>query len=177
MLFWIKNAQKVEVLILDLEFDVKVTPGVLYDFKIQHTYKKPITILATALGFVSIYLFFVREDNTRFLLLLLGIVFIVYEPLTAAYRAYVQAKLTPAFQQPLHYRLCEEGIEISQNGETQMAKWEQCVKACNTRKSIFVYTSKVNAFIFPRTDLGNQTDDVIAYIAKHVSPEIMKIRF
>ena len=103
--------------------------------------------------------------------------FIVYEPLTAAYRAYVQAKLTPAFQQPLHYRLCEEGIEVSQNGETQMAKWEQCVKACNTRKSIFVYTSKVNAFIFPRTDLGNQADDVIAYIAKHISPEIMKIRF
>lgn len=177
MLFWIKNAQKVEVLILDLEFDVKVTSGVLYDFKIQHTYKKPITILATALGFVSIYLFFVREDNTRFLLLFLGILFIVYEPLTAAYRAYVQAKLTPAFQQPLHYRFCEEGIEVSQNGETQMAKWEQCVKACNTRKSIFVYTSKVNAFIFPRTDLGNQADDVIAYIAKHVSPEIMKIRF
>ena len=71
MLFWIKNAQKVEVLILDLEFDVKVTPGVLYDFKIQHTYKKPITILATALGFVSIYLFFTREDTTRFILLLL----------------------------------------------------------------------------------------------------------
>ena len=99
---------------MDLEFDVKVTPGVLYDFKIQHTYKKPSTILATALGFVSIYLFFVREDNTRFLLLFLGILFIVYEPLTAAYRAYVQAKLIPAFQQPLHYRFCEEGIEVSQ---------------------------------------------------------------
>ncbi len=161
---------------MDLEFDVKITPGVLYDFKIQHTYKKPITILATAIGFFSIYLFFVREDY-RFLFLLLGIVFIVYEPLTAIYHSYIQAKLTPAFQQPLHYRLCEEGIEISQNGETQMAKWEQCVRACNTRKSLFVYTSKVNAFIFPRTDLGNQAEDVIAYIATHVSPEVMKIRF
>ena len=176
MLFWIKNAQKVEVLIMDLEFDVKVTPGVLYDFKIQHTYKKPITILATALGFFSIYLSFVREDY-KLIFLFLGIVFIVYEPITAAYHSYVQAKLTPAFQAPLHYRLCEEGIEISQNGEVQLAKWDQCVKACNTRKSIFVYTSKVNAFIFPRADLGNQTEDVIAYIAKHVSPDIMKIRF
>ncbi|MBQ3516945.1 MAG: YcxB family protein [Lachnospiraceae bacterium] len=162
---------------MDLEFDVKITTGVLYDFKIQHTYKKPITILATALGFVSIYLFFAREDNTRLLFLVLGIIFIVYEPVMAIYHSYVQAKLTPAFQQPLHYRFCEEGIEISQNGETQMAKWEQCVKACNTRKSIFLYTSKVNAFIFPRVDLGNQAEDVIAYIAKHVSPEAMKIRF
>lgn len=161
---------------MDLEFDVKVTPGVLYDFKIQHTYKKPITILATALGFFSIYLSFVREDY-KLIFLFLGIVFIVYEPITAAYHSYIQAKLTPAFQQPLHYRFCEEGIEISQNGEVQMAKWDQCVKACNTRKSIFVYTSKVNAFIFPRTDLGNQAEDVIAYIAKHVSPEVMKIRF
>ena len=162
---------------MELEFDVKVTTGVLYDFKIQHTYKKPVTIFATALGFLFIYLFFTREDTMRFVLLIFGILFIVYEPLTAAYRSYIQAKLTPAFQQPLHYRLCEEGIEISQDGETQMAKWEQCVKACNTRKSIFVYTSKVNAFIFPRVDLGNQTDDVIAYIAKHVSPDVMKIRF
>lgn len=161
---------------MELEFDVKVTPGVLYDFKIQHTYKKPITILATALGFFSIYLSFVREEY-KLIFLFLGIVFIVYEPITAAYRAYVQAKLTPAFQQPLHYRLCEEGIEISQGEEKQMAKWEQCVKACNTRKSIFVYTSKANAFIFPRTDLGNLTEDVISYIATHVSPDVMKIRF
>lgn len=161
---------------MELEFDVKVTPGVLYDFKIQHTYKKAITILATALGFFSIYLSFVREDY-KLIFLFLGIVFIVYEPITAAYRSYVQAKLTPSFQQPLHYRLCEEGIEISQNEEKQMAKWEQCVKACNTRKSIFVYTSNVNAFIFPRADLGNQTEDVIAYIATHVKPDVMKIRF
>ena len=95
----------------------------------------------------------------------------------AIYHSFIQVKLVPAFQQPLHYRLCEEGIEVSQNGENQMAKWEQCVKACNTRKSIIIYTSKVNAFIFPRTDLGNQTEDVIAYIAKHVSPDVMKIRF
>ena len=48
---------------MDLEFDVKVTPGVLYDFKIQHTYKKPITILATALGFVSIYFVFYKRRH------------------------------------------------------------------------------------------------------------------
>ena len=65
-----KGTTKSKILFLG---DVKVTPGVLYDFKIQHTYKKPITILATALGFVSIYLFFTREDTTRFLLLFLGI--------------------------------------------------------------------------------------------------------
>jgi len=162
---------------LDLEFDVKITTGALYDFKLQHTYKKPITILATVLGFFCIYLFFAREDTTRILFLILGVAFIVYEPLTAIYRSYIQAKLMPSFQEPLHYRFCEEGIEVSQNGECQMAKWEQCVKACNTRKSIIVYTSKVNAFILPRVDLGSQTEDVIAYIAKHVSPDVMKIRF
>ena len=162
--------------ILELEFDVKITPGVLYDFKIQHTYKKPITILATALGFFSIYLAFAREEY-KILFFILGIVFIVYEPLTALYHSFIQARLTPAFLQPLHYRFCEEGIEVSQNEESQMAPWEQCVKACNTRKSIFVYTSAKNAFIFPRADLGNQTEDAIAYIAKHVPPTAMKIRF
>lgn len=162
---------------MDLEFDVKITTGALYDFKLQHTYKKPITILATVLGFFCIYLFFAREDTIRILFLILGVAFIVYEPLTAIYRSYIQAKLIPSFQEPLHYRFCEEGIEVSQSGECQMAKWEQCVKACNTRKSIIVYTSKVNAFIFPRVDLGSQTEDVIAYIAKHVSPDVMKIRF
>lgn len=161
---------------MDIEFDVKITPWVLYDFKLQHTYRKAITILATAAGFVAIYLSFVREQQ-KLLLLFIGIALIAYEPLTALYRSFVQAKMLPAFQQPLHYRLSEEGIEISQGEEKQMATWEQCVKACNTRKSIFVYTSKSNAFIFPRADLGSQTEEVIGYIAMHIPPDIMKIRF
>ena len=161
---------------MDIEFDVKITPWVLYDFKLQHTYKKAVTILATAAGFVALYLAYVRPEQ-RILLIIIGAVLIAYEPLTALYRSFVQAKMLPAFQKPLHYRLCEEGIEISQDGEKQMATWEQCMKACNTRKSIFVYTSKSNAFIFPRTDLGEQTEAVIGYIATHVSPDVMKIRF
>lgn len=160
----------------ELEFDVKMTTGVLYDFKLQHIYKQPITILATAMGCFSLYLSFIREEY-RILFILVGIALIVYEPLTALYNSFLQIKMNPAYANPLHYSVNEEGISISLDGQSQTAKWEQCTKACNTRKSIIVYTGKRNAFIFPRADAGEYTEDLIAMIAEHMPPEKMKIRF
>lgn len=45
--------------------------------------------------------------------------------------------------------LDDEGIHVSQNGTEEMQKWEDIRKAVSTNRSIIVYTSKVNACIFP----------------------------
>lgn len=91
-------------------------------------------------------------------------------------RAASQAKSNPAFRKPLHYRLTEEGIQVSQDGVTEQMAWEGMVKAISTPKSIVVYTTAVNACIFPKRDLGDGKMKVIEMISTHMPPKKVKIR-
>ena len=83
---------------------------------------------------------------------------------------------TPAFKEPLHYKMTEEGVEISQKEAKEFQKWEHMVKATSTGKSIILYTSPVNACIFPRADLTGNEVAVIEMISKHMPVNKVKIK-
>ena len=83
---------------------------------------------------------------------------------------------TPAFREPLHYRITEEGVEISQNLVKEFQSWENMYKATATGKSIILYTSRVNASIFPRKDLGEKQILLVQMISKHMPANRVKIK-
>lgn len=158
---------------MELEFDVEITSGVLYDYMLRHTYSTLSGILGTLAGAFILLAYF----NTGYpLYLIAGTVLLAYLPCSLYLRARTQAANTPAFRKPLHYRLTDEGIEVSQEGEVQMQAWDTMVKAVSTRSSIIVYTSRVNACIFPRKDLKERTAAVIEQISTHMPPGKVKIR-
>ena len=80
------------------------------------------------------------------------------------------------FQKPLHYRMSEEGLEISAGEEKQLVPWESITKASSTGKTILLYTSKVNAFLFPKRELGERSAELVQLISRYVSPDKVKIR-
>ena len=84
---------------------------------------------------------------------------------------------SPAFKQPLHYKMTDEGIEVSQGEDVQQLNWDSMHKAVSTSKSIILYTSRVSASIFPRKDLGDTTPKVIEMISTHMPPKKVKIRY
>jgi len=100
----------------------------------------------------------------------------LYLPWTLFIRSRKQALDNPVFQQPLHYVLDEEGITISQGETSTHQAWENMVKAVSTGKSIIVYTTRVNATIFPKNQLGDKKEAVIEIISTHMSPKKVKIR-
>lgn len=165
-----------EIVLETIEFDVQMKVGTLYDYKIQNAYKQPITILVTCAGMLLWFLF-LSKQQTHILYPALGSILILYVPFTSLQNAFVQTKMIPAFQNPLHYKLSDEGIEVSQEEQTEKMSWEQVLKATGDKKSIFVYTSKNAAFIFPRKCMGDNTSDVIAMIARNVPTGKMKIRY
>lgn len=55
--------------------------------------------------------------------------------------------------------------------------WDAMYKAVSTKNSIILYTTRVNACIFPRKQLGGHTTDVIKMIATHMPPKKVKIRY
>ncbi len=155
------------------EVDVHMNTSVLYDYMLKHTYSSPMGLVATILGFMSI-LFFAKGAGVLYLVI--GIIIIAYLPWNLFLIARKQAITNESFQKPLHYTFAEDGVYISQGDVVQMQAWENMFKAVSTPRSIIIYTSKVNASIFPRKDLGDGAATVIELICKHMPPKKVKIR-
>lgn len=158
---------------MEIEFDVKIDAGVLYDYMLHHTYNSSAGILGTAVGALMIVAFMMRQSV---LFLIAGIVILAYLPWALFIKSRQQALMTPAFKKPLHYKLDEEGITVSQDDSEEKQEWGQMYKAVSTGKSIIVYTSRVNASIFPKKDLGENRAKVIEIISTHMPPSKVKIR-
>ncbi len=157
---------------LMIEVDVKIQAKDLYDYLLFHTYNGPSGLLGSCFGALAVL---VGALKSQWLLLILGVVLLVYLPWTLFLRSRRQA-LNPVFQKALHYKLDEEGISVSQGDEEQKQAWEDMVKAISTSKSIIVYTSLVNATIFPKRELGDQKAEVIRMISTHMPPAKVKIK-
>jgi len=155
-----------------VEVDVKITAGDLYDYMLMHTYSSAAGLIGSGFGAVLIIYALGRQE---WLFLILGIVMLVYLPWTLFIKSRRQS-LSPMFQEPLHYRLDEEGLAVSQGEEEGRMAWSDMYKAVSTTKSIILYTSPVNATIFPKRDLGDQKMAVIEMISTHMPPAKVKIR-
>lgn len=158
---------------MEIEFDIKINAGVLYDYMLHHTYTSASGLLGTGVGALMIVAFSMQHSV---IFLIAGIVILAYLPWTLFIKSRQQMLANPAFKEPLHYRLDEEGITVSQNEAEEKQTWDQMYKAVSTGRSIIVYTSRVNASIFPKQDLGSDKAKVIEIISTHMPPSKVKIR-
>ena len=158
---------------MEIEFDVKITSNVLYDYMLRHTYSSLSGVIGSVVGVLMLILF---ASNRQPICLIIGAVILLYLPWTLFLRSRQQALNTPAFKKPLHYRLSDEGIEVSQDDTVEQMGWDGMVKAVSTVNSIIVYTTKTNACIFPKKDLGDKKYKVIEIISTHMPPGKVKIR-
>ena len=110
------------------------------------------------------------------LYLIFGVVVLVYLPWTLFIRSKKQYLANPAFKELLHYTFNEEGMTVSQKDTSEQIAWENLYKAVSTPKSIVLYTSPVNASIFPKKDLGERKAALIEVISTHMPPKKVKIR-
>ena len=159
---------------MEIEFDVNMTAGDLFDYMLHHTYTSPSGLIGAVAGALMVV---AGAYGAGALCLIAGLVILAYLPVTLFLKSKQQFLTNPAFKKPLHYRLTEEGIEVSQGEEIQNGKWEDMHKAISTAKSLIVYTTPVNATIFPKRDLGEQAAAVIGIISTHMPVKKVKIRF
>ena len=124
-----------------------------------------------------IYLAISFQDNgsgANLLFLFLGLLFTVLQPLMLFQKAAQQATTSPAFREPLEYELNEEGIVISQKSEKVPVSWDAIVKVVEDKKQILIYTSRVNACIWPKGQFEDQVEEVKEMISSSVEKQICK---
>lgn len=158
---------------MKIEFDVQMTTSKMYDYMLYHTFRSFSGIMGEVVGIMLIVCFFVTYKP---LYLIAGIVVVLYLPVALYINAKKQVTLNPVFKTPLHYILDEEGITVTSGENSDSQKWADMYKAVSSGKSIIIYTNKINACIFPKTDLGSKLPDVIKMISTHVDPKRVVIR-
>ena len=80
--------------IMETEFDVKITPGVLYDYMLYHTYTSAAGLLGSVVGALLVVVFFMGYGA---LFLIAGIVILAYLPWTLFIKSRRQYLANPAF--------------------------------------------------------------------------------
>lgn len=156
-----------------VELDIRITAKDLYDYNLRHAYNSAAGLMGSVLGALMII---VGGYTRTWIFVIGGVLLLAYLPWTLFIRSRQQALSNPVFKEPLHYVLDDTGITISQGEASETQEWGQMVKAVSTARSIIVYTSKRNATIFPKTQLGDQRAAVIEMISTHMPPAKVKIR-
>lgn len=156
-----------------INLTVKIEAGDLYDYMLMHSYNSPAGLLGSTFGAVLIIFAFA---TTQWIFAVLGLVMLLYLPWTLFIKSRRQILMNPSFQEPLQYTLDEEGLTVSQGEAQEKMDWENMHKAVSTGRSIILYTSPVNATIFPKKQLGEERTAVVEMISTHMPPKKVKIR-
>lgn len=156
-----------------VEMDVMISANDLYDYMLKHAYSGAQGMLGSCVG----ALFIVSAVLTgRWPFIILGVILLLYLPCTFYLKSRQQVLMNPGFQKPLHYLLDENGLTVSQGEDMVTFAWEDLCKAVSTNHSIILYTSAVNATIFPKKQVGDKLPLVIELIATHMPPAKVKIK-
>lgn len=156
-----------------INLSVKIEAGDLYDYMLMHSYNSPAGLIGSAFGALLIVFAFATR---QWIFTVLGLVMLLYLPWTLFIKSRSQILSNPSFQEPLKYILDEEGLTVSQGEAWEKMAWEDMHKAVSTGRSIILYTSRVNATLFPKRLLGDKKAAVIEIISTHMPPTKVKIR-
>lgn len=149
---------------MQIEFDVNLTERDMYRFSMYHNYTSfqgIFSILIAIAAFVAAVV--TRSEVTvgyTVLYVVFGILFLVYVPVSLKLSTKRQYKLSEQLRNTLHYQIDDTGITVSQNGESATLPWEQVYKVTATKHNVLIYSTRINAYIIPRTALGDKAADL-----------------
>lgn len=163
-----------------IKIQVKLTDKDMLGFFNQHTYTHLSGLAGPIFGIVALILavwcFTTGDYAYAVILVVFTYLFLISPPLAMRKKAKEQIKNVPLFQKPFHYELSEKGIRIFQGKESQEAAWEQIYRVVGNKNALYIYTNIKNAWIIPNEAMGDNRDNVIAFLRSKVGEKKMKIR-
>lgn len=108
--------------------------------------------LAAIVGLLVFWKYFATSQ--RVILIFLGLMFTVIQPLTLLMKGRSQLK-TGAFREPFHYTFTQTGMSVENMAGTVEVKWSDMRKVIVTKEAMYLYMNAVSAFIIPRQECGD----------------------
>lgn len=147
-----------------ITFSVQMTEKEVYRYTLYHVYHGFSGIFGLCLSLLALmYLvldFNTMADQTKTIMIIIALWSTVLDPLMMKSRCKSQFKRTKAYKNPLQYRIDEDGVTVSQNEESQTIAWNQLLKVVETQSQFLVYSSRIHAFIFPKSMMDGQIEEM-----------------
>lgn len=151
---------------MNIAFDTKLTPRDLFRFNMRQTYTSsqgPVSIILAGIVFVMAAISF-RDSAFSYGILYtgVGILFLLYIPVTLWTRAKATIKKNEVLSGVLHYEISDKGIEVTSGEDKGLLEWAQIYKMIATGRQVLIFSNRVNAYIIPREQLGEKYDALAA---------------
>jgi membrane-bound ClpP family serine protease len=163
-----------------IEFDVVITSKDMYDFLLKHFYTSFSGIFGVIISVGALIFFFLgigkRDIYQLLLLLILGLLFTVIQPLQMKGKAAAQIKANPMFLEPIHFLFDEEGMTVSQKEEKALLSWEDIRKVKESKRSFFIYATSINANIIPKAQAGEELLQLRELIKERLPKSVCHIK-
>lgn len=162
----------------EVKLSIKIKSSDMHHFLVWQNYRSFSGLFGVFCSTVAvIYLLCTFRDNgsaSNIILGLIGALFLIVQPIQLKLSSVQKVQMVPMFKEPLEYTLNEEGIKVQQKEEEAQIIWEDVSKVSESTKSIFLYTSPISAFIFPKEQYPEQIESVKEIIREHVKEEKCK---
>lgn len=147
-----------------LKFSVKIGGDDMVNFVLRHSYSGISGWGGVVLSIAAIIYLIVSFSSLdmvgRAALALIGILFTVVNPLMLIYKARRQVKSNRMFDIPIEYTLSDDVLVIEQGEEQLTVPWENIRLVKDTKRSLIVYVTKIRAFIWPKSQIAGQYDEI-----------------
>lgn len=162
------------------EFDVTITSKDMYRFNMYHAYHGFQGIFATIIGILILVVAGVTfgkiETMYTVLYFAFGLIFLIYVPASLYMRSKQQILSSEVLRNALHYKIDEEGVHVSQNDQTADLPWNQIYKVVSTKSNLLIYSTRVNAYVIPRSVIGEEYEKAAQLAKEHLEKYRLKLK-
>ena len=147
---------------MKIEFDVKLSVKDLYLFNLGQAYKGMQGIISLIIP-AGIFAYAVYEWGqvslgTSILNIGIGLLLLLYVPISLYLRSAKIIKGDEVLSKPLHYEVSEEGFQVTQGVASASLGWDQIYRMVAKGKYVRIYTNRINAYILPKEQLQDKSE-------------------
>jgi hypothetical protein len=153
-----------------IEIDVQLDKKTLNHFLLRNNFLRAggifglLISLAAILALILFWKYFAVAQ--RVILVFLGLMFTVIQPVTLLLKGWEQLK-KGSFREPFHYCFSEQGIEVVNVSGTANVEWKEIHRTVVTKDAFYIYMNTVSAFIIPRSECGDKYIEIAKMLKEH----------
>lgn len=147
------------------ELENKITPWDFFITSMKKTYSSPIGVCNIVFTLAAVALtvrFFDRAGNlTQMLLLLMCLIFPVFQPVMVYFRAKAQVLMIPT---DMKYVIDDDGILVMTGGKSELIKWNRVDELIDKGNMFIIRVDKKNGYFFKDKSLGDRKEEFVNFV-------------
>lgn len=165
---------------METKFDIQLTHKDLYGFNIYQAYRGSQGMLSLLIGFIVFVMagisIYQSNISSAFLYIAFGVIVIAYIPGSLWLRVKQTMMTNEVLSGVLTYEVNETVIKVKAGEETAELPWEMVYKFIANDKRALIYSNRINAYVIPRTQLGDKYETLIELAANALPKYRVRIK-